>query len=136
MAPSLNWDQVYVWRSSLQVPSPHCWSFQLISSPLRPGSLSHPWCLRFSSGSPLPNTHTHTHTHTTTLLHISIHSPGPLGFSPLSPIPVPDPLSPLCFSPNLLCLCITLVMFLQCSRVKDELAGRGGKNTHNFGVRI
>jgi hypothetical protein len=39
-------------RWSLQVLSHRCWAFLLMSSPLGPGSLSHPWCLGFSSGFP------------------------------------------------------------------------------------
>ena len=52
-----------------------------ISSPLGPGSLSHSWCLELSRGSLFPPPH---------MLHISIHSPGLPGFSPVSPIPDPD----------------------------------------------
>lgn len=60
------------WRWSLQVLSPPYSSFLLMSSPLGPGSLPHPWCLGLSSGSPYPHP---------TLLHISIYSPGPRSFS-------------------------------------------------------
>ena len=40
------------WRWSIQVLSPLCWVFQLMSSPLGPGNLSYPWLLGLSSGSP------------------------------------------------------------------------------------
>jgi hypothetical protein len=63
------------WRWSLQGHSPHGWTFHLRSSPLCPGSLSHLSYLEPSRGSPDPYP---------TLLHISIHSPGHLGFSPVS----------------------------------------------------
>jgi hypothetical protein len=42
------------WRWSLQVSSPYCWVFQLMSSPLGSGNLSIPWCQGLSSGSTLP----------------------------------------------------------------------------------
>ena len=53
---------------------PCCLVFWLMSSLFDPGSLLHPWHLGISSVSPLP-----PH-----LLHIFIHSPGPLDFSPVS----------------------------------------------------
>lgn len=64
------------WIWSLWVLSPHCWVFQIMSSPLGPENLLCPWCLKLSSD-PLPCPHT-------PLLHISIHSPGPVDFSPVS----------------------------------------------------
>jgi hypothetical protein len=59
------------WRWFLQVPSPLCWVFPLMSFPLHPGDLSLPWHLhlRISNASPHHP-----------LLHISIHSPYPPDF--------------------------------------------------------
>ena len=51
------------WRWSLQVLSPHCWVFRLISSSLGPRSLLDPWCLRLSSGFPHPHSPSPTATH-------------------------------------------------------------------------
>jgi len=61
------------WRWPLQVPFLHCWAFWLRSSPLSPGRLSHPKSLEEVPLIPHPPQ-----------LHISIHSPGPLGCSPVS----------------------------------------------------
>jgi hypothetical protein len=64
------------WIWSLQVLSHRCWAFQVMSFPLGPGSLSHPWCSApplFSFTLPSPHT-----------LHISIHSPGPFAFFSVS----------------------------------------------------
>ena len=73
---------------SFQVPSPNCSPFWLRSTLLSPGSLSHPRSLRLSRGClcvgparPPPRQDPPT----SLQLHISIHSPGPLGFSPVSP---------------------------------------------------
>ena len=74
--PQLRAISIY-WSKSPRVPSSHCWTFWLMLSLLGAGSLSYPWCLTLSSACsfvPCP-----------TLLHISIHSPGPTGFSPVSP---------------------------------------------------
>jgi len=57
--------------------------------PLGPGSHLHPWCLGLSRSSP---------TLQPPVLHFSIHSPGPLGFSPGLPPTWSCPLSP---SPSL-----------------------------------
>jgi hypothetical protein len=65
------------WIWSLQVLSPLCWVFQLMSSLLNPGNLLGPWHLGLSSGypqSPLPH-----------VLHSSYQIPDPLYFSPSSP---------------------------------------------------
>jgi hypothetical protein len=81
LIPPLEVMSIYV-RWSLQVLSPCCWDcwvFQLMSSPLGPGSLSHLWCLGLSSGSTPPTPVPHT-----SLLHISIHSPGPEELSHVS----------------------------------------------------
>ena len=53
MTPSLNWGHSY-WMWSLQVLSPCCWVFLLMSSPLGPGSLLHLWFLGLSNGPPTP----------------------------------------------------------------------------------
>ena len=69
--PQLGAMPIY-WRWSLQVLSPCCWVFQLMSSPLGPGRLLHPWGLGFSSGSP------HSPPRTVTYFN---SSPGVLDFS-------------------------------------------------------
>jgi hypothetical protein len=84
--PHLGTITIY-WRCSLQVLSLHYWAFQLLSSPLGPRNLSCLWCLGLSSGSPCPHPHP-------TLLHISIQSPAPLGFSPAPPYTWSCPLFP------------------------------------------
>jgi len=53
LTPQLKVMLIY-WRWSLQLLSPICWVFQLMSSPLRPGNLLLPGCLGISSGSPHP----------------------------------------------------------------------------------
>ena len=70
--PQLEALPIYWWWS-LQVLSPLCWVFWLMSTLLGPGNLLVPWSLELSSGSPFPSE-----------LHISIHSPDPLDFSPIS----------------------------------------------------
>ena len=62
-----------------------CWVFWLISVPFSPGRLPHNWCLGISSG-PFPPTHT--------LLHIFIHSLGPLGFCLFPYLILSSPLFP------------------------------------------
>lgn len=57
------------WRWSVQVVSPRCWVFLLMSSPLGLGSLSLPWSL-----GPVPHY---------PLLHASIQFNDPLNFSPV-----------------------------------------------------
>jgi hypothetical protein len=69
---------VIYWLCFLQFPSLHCWAFWLRKSPLGPGSISHPWYL--GNSILILNS---------ILLYFSIHSPGPLGFSPFSPMPDP-----------------------------------------------
>jgi len=83
------------WRCFLLLLSPNCWAFQLRSSPLCPGSLSHSRSLRLSRGS------------YSTQMYISIHAPVPLSFSLISPLHIilypslptlfsqPDPWLPL-----------------------------------------
>jgi hypothetical protein len=61
---------------SLQVPYLNCWVFLLRSSALSPGSLPHPGSLVLPKSPPILDLWQ---------LHISIHSPGPLGISPVSP---------------------------------------------------
>ena len=46
--PHLGAMSIY-WTWSFQVLFPRCWAFQLMSSPLGPGSLLHPWRLGLSS---------------------------------------------------------------------------------------
>ena len=83
------------WKCPLQILPPCCGVFQLMSFPLGSGSISHPWWLRLPSVLPPPIS--------LSLLHISIHSLGPLDFlsshtwfcllflshSPLSPRSLP-----------------------------------------------
>ena len=49
------------WRWSLQVLSPHCWVFQLMSLPFCPGSFLHPWHLGLSSRYASSPSHTATY---------------------------------------------------------------------------
>ena len=63
----------FYWKWTLQVPTGHCWAFQIRSLPLSPESLSPPTSLILSIESPhLPLLR----------LHSSIHFAGPQGFSP------------------------------------------------------
>ena len=81
-----------LWIMSLQLLSPLCWVFQLMSSPLGPESLLLSW-----NQFPIPTaTHLLSISWPSLLSHLS-----PFNFSPLSPFtPVPVPLFPPPHSPS------------------------------------
>ena len=80
-----------LWIWSLQIPSPLCWIFQLMSSLLSPGSLLLSWHLGLSVGYPqFPIPHCYT----------PLFNFLTLCTSPQSP-PIPDP-SPFFLSPSLI----------------------------------
>ena len=81
------WAMSMYWRWSLQVLSPLCWVFQLMSSPLGPRSLMHPLFLGLSSDTSPP------------------HSPPPLPhilfillalWTSFLSLPILDPVLPFC----------------------------------------
>lgn len=104
------------WRWCLQVPSPHCWQFQLKPQTLRLGSLS-PWrSLGLYKGFP------HSHLRQP---HTSIHSPGLLALSlvstqTISCPPIPSP--PLSHTiPSLYLPPMTMVFPLLCGFNNPQL---------------
>jgi hypothetical protein len=93
VAPPPNWGAMpNLWIWSLQVLPPLCWSFQLISSLLSPGSLLLSWHLGFGGGySQYPISHCYRPSFKFLTLCISSLSPQ---------IPDPDPLPPSLFLPS------------------------------------
>ena len=87
-------------------------------SSLGPGSLPHPWCLGLSRDFLCSPPHT---------LHISIHSPDPLGFSPVSSYTWSCPPSfppPLLSHPDLsLLLPPMIILFPLLSEIEASLLG-------------
>ena len=73
----------------LQVLSPRCWEFQLMSSSLGHRSFLNPWLMALSNGSPISYP---------SLLHISIHSLGSLDLSPVSSLTCSH--LPFCLPPS------------------------------------
>ena len=92
--PQLGAMNIY-WRWSLQVPSSHSWAFCLRSSPLSPGSLSHPRSLELSR---VPPNYTPAYFHSNfwpSLSYLPSYLILPPLFSLPHPLSHPDPCLPL-----------------------------------------
>ena len=98
-----------LWIWSLQVLPPFCWAFQLISSPLGPGSLLLSCYLGLISGYPqFPIPHCYTPLFKFLTLCISSLSP-PIPDSAPSFSPSPSSLPPKSFLPSISCILFPLL---------------------------